>query len=80
MSLRILDTIRDEHQEMESVYNNLLRARDPEEQTAFQNKFTWELARHAVGEELVVYPAIERYVRDGMETADKDRREHQVVC
>lgn len=43
--------------------------------------FTWELARHAVAEELVVYPAMERYLGGGWgrEVAEKDRQEHQSV-
>lgn len=50
-----------------------------DERTQFQNLFTWELARHSIGEELVVYPAFEKHVRDGVVLADKDRREHQTV-
>lgn len=43
--------------------------------------FTWELARHAVAEELVLYPAMEQYLEGGRgrELAEKDRREHQTV-
>lgn len=43
--------------------------------------FTWELARHAVAEDLVVYPAMERYLEGGRgrEVAEKDRQEHQGV-
>ncbi|ODM20725.1 hypothetical protein SI65_03778 [Aspergillus cristatus] len=79
MSSRILDTIKGDHQEIESVYNRLKQASDPEELTAYQNKLTWEIARHAVGEELVVLPAIEKYVRDGRDVADKDLHEHRVI-
>lgn len=43
--------------------------------------FTWELARHSVAEELVLYPAMERYLEGerGREMAEKDREEHQTV-
>lgn len=80
MSSRILDTIKGDHQEIESVYSRLKQANDTEELTAYQNKLTWEIARHAVGEELVVVPAIEKYVRDGRDVADRDLHEHRVVC
>lgn len=80
MDSRILDTIREDHQQIKAIYNTLIHSNDPEEQTQFQNLFTWGLARHTVGEELVVFPAIEKHIRDGMETMDQNRREHQTVC
>ncbi|RJE25441.1 hypothetical protein PHISCL_02197 [Aspergillus sclerotialis] len=75
----ISDTIKQDHREIESYYKVIISTRDADEQTRFQNMFTWELARHSVGEELVLYPAIEKYVRDGIEATNKDRQEHQVV-
>ena len=80
MDSRILDTIREDHQQIEAIYNTLIHSDDPEEQAQFKNLFTWSLARHTVGEELVVFPAIEKHIRDGMETMDQNRREHQTVC
>ena len=39
-----------------------------------------ELARHSIGEELVVYPAMEKYMGDdGVAKANHDREEHQQV-
>ncbi|KAJ5223230.1 hypothetical protein N7468_007772 [Penicillium chermesinum] len=79
MASRISDTIKKDHQEIESYYNQILDATDKTEQIRFQNQFTWELARHSIGEELVVYPAFEKHVPHGRELADKDRQEHQSV-
>ena len=79
MAARVSDAIIHDHREIELYYKDIINAKDADEQTRYQNSFTWELARHSVGEELVVYPAMERYLRDGVETAEKDRREHQVV-
>ncbi|PIG82585.1 HHE domain protein [Aspergillus arachidicola] len=50
-----------------------------DEQTRYQNLFTWELARHSIGEELVIYPALEKHVANGKSLAEKDRKEHQSV-
>lgn len=36
-------------------------------------------SRHAVGEELVVYPAMDKYISNGTAVADKDRAAHQKV-
>ncbi|KKA23739.1 HHE domain protein [Rasamsonia emersonii CBS 393.64] len=77
MSSRILDTIKRDHREIEACYDRIIKSTDPDEQTRFQNQFTWELARHAVGEELVLYPALEKHLPDGHELAEKDRNESQ---
>ncbi|CAD6449437.1 10ae02ec-d6ed-4af7-8f78-fee0b52ce790 [Sclerotinia trifoliorum] len=40
----------------------------------------WELARHSIGEELVVYPAFAKHLgMQGQKMADNDRAEHQTV-
>ncbi|KAJ5479690.1 hypothetical protein N7530_005199 [Penicillium desertorum] len=79
MAPTISDAIKKDHREIESYYDNILKASDETEQTKWQNQFTWELARHSIGEELVVYPALEKYVSNGVELANKDRQEHQSV-
>ncbi|KAL6238344.1 hypothetical protein BDW75DRAFT_227979 [Aspergillus navahoensis] len=51
-----------------------------DEQIRYQNLFVWELARHVVGEEIVVYPALEKHVQNlGAGLATKDREKHQAV-
>lgn len=80
LQVRITDSIKHDHAELRSFYERIINSTDPDEQTRYQNQFTWELARHSVGEELVVYPAFEKYVAGGEQLAEKDRREHQGVC
>ncbi|KAF9002484.1 HHE domain-containing protein [Cyathus striatus] len=49
-------------------------------QERWANQFMWELARHAIGEEIVVYPLMEKHLgRKGKELADQDRLDHQYV-
>lgn len=76
--VRISDVIKDDHRKLESYYNIIVNSEDQDEQTRYQNQFTWELARHAVAEELVVFPALEK-LRAGKEQLDDDRREHKAV-
>ena len=46
---------------------------------AWANQLVWEVARHAVGEEIVVYPLMEKHMgEEGKRLADDDRREHHV--
>jgi hemerythrin superfamily protein len=77
---RISDAIKKDHRELQQYYNNIIGAQDNDEATRWQNQFTWELARHSIGEELVVYPAFEKKLGDkGQRMAEKDRDEHQAV-
>ena len=76
----ITKAITEDHRELEEYYNTIINATDADTQTRYQNQFTWELARHSVGEELVVYPAMEKYMgADGKAKADHDRQEHHKV-
>ncbi|CAI7655158.1 unnamed protein product [Penicillium glandicola] len=77
--VRISEAIKDDHRKLESYYNIIVNSEDEDEQTRFQNQFTWELARHAVAEELVVFPAVEKLRSDGKEKIDDDRREHSAL-
>ncbi|KAL4791269.1 hemerythrin HHE cation binding domain-containing protein [Aspergillus venezuelensis] len=79
MAPRIIDAIKEDHREIEDYYNKILSATTDKEKTQWQNQFTWELARHSIGEELVVYPVFEKNVPNGGALADKDRQEHQGV-
>lgn len=73
---RISDAICADHRELKSYYDRIVQAEDPDEQTRWQNMFTWELARHVVGEELVLYPALKKHLN---EEATADRQQHQTV-
>jgi hemerythrin superfamily protein len=75
----ISQAIKNDHRELEDAYNKILSATTSDEKCRWQNQFTWELARHSIGEELLVYPALESNLPDGKQLADKDRAEHQEV-
>ncbi|KAJ5146158.1 uncharacterized protein N7515_000722 [Penicillium bovifimosum] len=76
MAPRISEVIKTDHREIESYYDKIINSSNQDEQTRFQNLFTWELARHSIGEELVVYPVFEKLLSGGVEMANKDRKEH----
>ncbi|KAL3474262.1 hemerythrin HHE cation binding domain-containing protein [Aspergillus californicus] len=76
---RIIEAIKTDHREIEDYYNKLLNSTTDNEKIQWQNQFTWELARHSIGEELVVYPQFENNLPDGRDMADKDRKQHQSV-
>jgi hemerythrin superfamily protein len=77
----ISDAITKDHRELKEYYDEIVNNPDNiDHQTRYGNQFTWELARHSVAEELLVYPALEKYLGDkGKEHADHDRKEHHKV-
>lgn len=74
---RILPAIHHDHLEIAGHSHKILTSTNPDEQTRYQNQFTWELARHLIGEELVVYPALIATLSDGQKIVDRNRLEHQ---
>ncbi|KAF4338901.1 hypothetical protein FBEOM_7197 [Fusarium beomiforme] len=80
LSSAISDTIIQDHRELEKYYNEVINSTDHGHQQRFGNQLVWELARHSIGEELVVYPAFEKYMGPkGQEMADSDRQEHHKI-
>ncbi|KAH8193740.1 hypothetical protein TruAng_012094 [Truncatella angustata] len=76
----ITEAITKDHRELEEYYNQVINSNDADHRVRYGNEFTWELARHSVGEELIVYPAMEKYLgHQGKQLADKDREEHHHI-
>jgi len=76
----ITEAITKDHRELEEYYNEVVNSTDHDHQQRYGNQFTWELARHSIGEELIVYPAFEKYMgAKGKAMADGDRKEHHTV-
>lgn len=60
-------------------YIRCVNAKDVDGASRWVRQLTWEVARHAVGEEIVVYPLMEKHMGDqGKKLADEDRDAHQV--
>ncbi|EAS33708.3 HHE domain-containing protein [Coccidioides immitis RS] len=79
-TMGLSDSVKKDHRELEDYYNQIINATDDDTKIRYRNQFTWELARHSIGEELLVYPAFEKHLHlDGKKKADRDRQEHQVV-
>jgi len=76
---RISDLIIHDHQELNEQFQKIKSATDDDTKQRWANQFVWELARHSIGEEIVVYPAMAKNVPNGQQMADKDREEHQTV-
>ncbi|KAJ3809122.1 hypothetical protein F5876DRAFT_89620 [Lentinula aff. lateritia] len=77
----LTDAIKEDHEEMYEYYDNYKKAAgDVDAQARWARQLTWEIARHAVGEEIVVYPLMEQHMgHEGIKLADQDRADHQKV-
>ncbi|GKZ36714.1 hypothetical protein AbraIFM66950_007889 [Aspergillus brasiliensis] len=78
-AIRVSELIKNDHRELKDAYDQILSAKTNDDRVRWQNQFTWELARHSIGEELVVYPEMELKLNNGKAMADHDREEHQIV-
>ncbi|PPR04198.1 hypothetical protein CVT24_010746 [Panaeolus cyanescens] len=75
------EAIADDHQLMYNLYNAYVsNTGNLKEQSKWSNQLVWEIARHATGEEIVVYPLFEKHLgEEGKQMADHDRSDHQQV-
>lgn len=76
---RIIDVVKDDHLTIEACYTRITNTSERDEQTRFKNLFTWELARTLVAKELVIYPALEKHLSDGVTMANRNRNENHNV-
>jgi len=80
LNTTISEAITKDHRELDQYYSEVVNSSDPDHQQRFGNQFTWELARHSVAEELIVYPAFERHMgAKGQAMAEDDRKQHHRV-
>jgi len=77
----VSEAITKDHRELEKYYSEIINNPDNiDHQTRYGNQFTWELARHSVAEELLIYPAMEKYLGEkGKQHAESDRKQHHQV-
>ncbi|KAI0846322.1 HHE domain protein [Daldinia vernicosa] len=75
----VLNILKHDHHELGAYYPHIVGDKSADERTRYRNLFVWELARHSVAEEIVIYPAIERHVNNGRDIASKDRDQHQSI-
>ncbi|KAI4119157.1 MAG: hypothetical protein LQ338_007315 [Usnochroma carphineum] len=76
----ISEAIGEDHKALDLYAENIRSARSTEDKIKWRNQFTWALARHAISEELTMYPAMEKHLgEEGLRLTNKDREQHQAV-
>ncbi|KAL8955734.1 MAG: hypothetical protein Q9193_006523, partial [Seirophora villosa] len=74
----ISEAISEDHHALDLYADNIRSATSIEDKTKWRNQLTWALARHAISEELTMYPAMEKHLgEEGLQLTNKDREQHQ---
>lgn len=83
MMQTLTQVIKEDHDEMYryyTMYEKAVSDGDTNAAAKWGNQLRWEVARHASGEEIVVYPLMEKYMGiEGKRLADEDRDQHNEV-
>ena len=72
----VIEILTRDHREVESMFDEFTGATEPAERRRIADDITIELVRHAIAEEMHLYPAVRRHVPDGDEIADKELSDH----
>ena len=80
MGETISEAIGNDHKYLDRCYEKIKAAPNLQEKTEWRNQLTWALARHAISEELTIYPAMEQHMgQEGVDLTNEDRAQHQAV-
>ena len=81
MGETISEAIAADHASFDEYANYPRTATDDAEKVRWRNQLTWTVARHALSEELTLYPAMEKHLGDeGVRLTKTDKEQHQGVC
>lgn len=75
----VVDILTSDHQDMVALIGQIKGAADGTERRDLADTLIAEVMRHAVAEEMYVYPAIEDHVPNGSEEVEHDKKEHDDI-
>lgn len=75
----VADILTVDHREMMELIDQIKRTSDAGERRDLADALIAEVMRHAVAEEMYVYPAVEEHVPDGAQQVRDDKQEHAQV-
>lgn len=80
MGETISEAISADHAAFDEYYENIKNAPDDGAKVRWRNQLTWIIARHAISEELTMYPAMETYLgEEGVRLSKTDKEQHMGV-
>lgn len=75
----VVDILTGDHQEMIELLDQIKHASDSGHRRDLADTLIAEVMRHAVAEEMHVYPAVEELVPNGADIVQHDKHEHQEI-
>ncbi len=75
----VIDILTTDHKEMIALLGQIEHTSDAGQRRDLADTLIAEVMRHAVAEEMYVYPAIEEHVPNGTEEVEHDKQEHQEI-
>ncbi|WP_138445052.1 hemerythrin domain-containing protein [Sinomonas susongensis] len=75
----VVDILTADHQAMVELLSTIETTPDAKQQRELADTVIAEVMRHAVAEEMYVYPAVEEHVPNGAEEVEHDKHEHQEI-
>ncbi|CAO1597548.1 MAG: hypothetical protein LQ349_005816 [Xanthoria aureola] len=76
----ISEAISGDHKSLDEYADRIRSSTSLEDKIKWRNQLTWALARHAISEELTMYPAMEKHLgEEGLQLTNTDREQHQAV-
>lgn len=79
LGVDVVDILTTDHEEMVDLLDQIKNSADPTQRRDLADCLIAEVMRHAVAEEMHVYPAVEEHVPNGKEKVEHDKREHQEI-
>jgi hypothetical protein len=78
-STDVVDILTTDHQEMVALIGQIESTSDPTQRRDLADTVIAEVMRHAVAEEMFVYPAVEEHVPNGAKEVEHDKKEHDEI-
>ncbi len=75
----VVEILSADHREMVELLGQIEQTADPGRRRELADTVIAEVMRHAVAEEMYVYPAIEEHVPGGKEQVEHDKQEHDQI-
>src|SRR3954449_2987221 len=73
----VIDILVSDHRDVTALIGNIWSVTDPMIRRDLTDTAISELVRHAVAEEMYVYPAMRKYLADGDKAVEHDIEEHK---
>jgi hemerythrin superfamily protein len=73
----VIDILTSDHRDVTALIGEIWSVRDPMIRRDLTDTAISELVRHAVAEEMYVYPAMRKYLADGEKAVEHDVEEHK---